>query len=335
VDLFFVLSGFLVSGLFFAEYRHSGRIDVHRFVVRRGFKIWPPYLVYLVVISLWLLWRHYPSQPGGVWTALWPNLLHVQNYFHTPRLHTWSLAVEEHFYIGLAFFFLLLIRIRGVDVFLRYLPVITLVAVAAVASLRHITYLEIGPEQMNLYATHLRFDGLLVGTLIAYGTHFHSEKLAPFLRHPVLLLIAGCGLAAPTLCLSPEASAWSAGLGLVGVYAGFGLIMLGVLHLSPANYRWEWVLSSRPAQLVGQVGFYSYSIYLWHIDLSQTPLRKALYLFDSTPLSSGAVWLFMTAAYVGSAVIFGVIMAHLIEQPSLRLRDRLFPSLAHPTPVSS
>lgn len=333
VDLFFVLSGYLVSGLFFSEYRKSGHINVSRFVIRRGFKIWPPYLAYLAVVGLWLTWRHHLSSPTRVWEDLWPNFLHVQNYFHTPRIHTWSLAVEEHFYLGLALLFMVLIRTCGIAGFLRWLPVLIGGGVLAAATARHIAYLVEGPDRMNLYATHLRFDGLLIGTLIAYWTHFHGEKMAALLHHPIGLIIIGAGLAAPTLILSPEASPWLASLGLVGVYIGFGLIMLGGLQL-PKTHAWsEKLLTTRPAAWLGQVGFYSYSIYLWHVDLVQTPIRKTLQLITTPHLSAGAVWVIATIVYVVAAILCGAALAHLVERPSLRIRDRLFPSLAQGAPI--
>jgi peptidoglycan/LPS O-acetylase OafA/YrhL len=330
VDLFFVLSGFLVSGLFFAEYRQSQNVNVRRFVIRRGFKIWPPYFAYIAFVALWLVWKHHQGKSPGVWHALWPNFLHVQNYFHTPRIHTWSLAVEEHFYLGLALLFFLLLRTRCIRGFLRHLPALTVIFVLVAAALRHAAYLRDGPEKMNLYATHLRFDGLLIGMLLAYWTHFHPEKLTRFIRRPLALIIGGAGLAAPTLWLAPEYSPWIAGLGLTGVYVGFGLILLGWLHLPASHAVWERMFVSRPAVMLGQVGFYSFSIYLWHVDLAQTPVRKIVHLAAATHLPSGVIWLAATATYVGAAIFGGMLLAHLLEKPSLRMRDRLFPALAKP-----
>src|SRR5215212_8965764 len=121
VDLFFVVSGFLVSGLIFAEYRQRQRVDIRRFVIRRGFKIWPPYLAYVGVLALWLAWQLRAGGLSAVWAELWPNVFHVQNYFHTPRLHTWSLAVEEHFYLTAALVFFLVLGRRDGAARLRHL----------------------------------------------------------------------------------------------------------------------------------------------------------------------------------------------------------------------
>ena len=103
VDLFFVLSGFLIGGLLFREWKKSGNIDIKRFLIRRGFKIWPSYFFYvffsIIYHSAAVTW----GDPLRGLTYLLPNLLHLQNYLITPITHTWSLSVEEHFYLALPF----------------------------------------------------------------------------------------------------------------------------------------------------------------------------------------------------------------------------------------
>jgi peptidoglycan/LPS O-acetylase OafA/YrhL len=343
VDLFFVLSGFLVSGLIFAEYRQHGRVDIRRFVIRRAFKIWPPYLVYIAVVAAWLAWQS-DVVIAFIWTELWPNVFHVQNYFHTPRLHTWSLAVEEHFYlaVAVAFYWLLSRNSRGgrrrklakhiqaTPTVLPALPIFIVSCVVGLAALRHAAYLPEGPTNLNLYATHLRFDGLLVGTLLAYWTHFRPATLVPVQRRPLTAMLIGILFAAPTLALSPEASAWTAGIGLTGLYVGFALVMVGWLNVANIHPVWRRLFRTGPASVLGQVGFYSYSIYLWHVDLAQTPIKKLVEVVGFSDVSPAMVWPIMTTIYVIVAVAFGGLLARWFEIPSLAVRDRLFPSSSKP-----
>src|SRR5579872_3973764 len=85
VDLFFVLSGFLVSGLLFREFQHTGRVDVPRFLVRRGFRIYPAFYAFLIATSL---------ASGTIATRRFAaEALFVQNYVSGLWDHTWSLAV--------------------------------------------------------------------------------------------------------------------------------------------------------------------------------------------------------------------------------------------------
>ena len=91
VDLFFVLSGFLVSGILFREHQRHGTIDIKRFFIRRGLKIYPAFWFFFV-ISLFI-------KPTAELSQIFGELLFLQNYLGKMWMHSWSLAVEEHFYI--------------------------------------------------------------------------------------------------------------------------------------------------------------------------------------------------------------------------------------------
>src|SRR5262252_1494496 len=108
VDLFFVLSGFLISGLLYSEYKKRGDISFRRFFIRRGMKIYPAFYVMLLATYVGqLLFWHAPPQPFSSYLR---EILFVQNYRFAIWGHTWSLAVEEHFYIALALLLLVLAR---------------------------------------------------------------------------------------------------------------------------------------------------------------------------------------------------------------------------------
>ena len=96
VDLFFVLSGYLIGGILLAERYSRGRVGVKRFYFRRAVRIWPPYYACLALTLAVAAAAGLPAR-----LAL-PYIAHVQNYYETlPGLaqHFWSLAVEEHFYL--------------------------------------------------------------------------------------------------------------------------------------------------------------------------------------------------------------------------------------------
>src|SRR6476620_6792605 len=105
VDLFFVLSGFLMGQLVLKERARTGGFDGRRFTARRLLRLWPVLYVFLAVHAV------FGSEPLG--SYLWQNALHVQNYAGTSLAHLWSLAVEEHFYLLLAVLFPLFARRRG------------------------------------------------------------------------------------------------------------------------------------------------------------------------------------------------------------------------------
>ncbi|MBI2511705.1 MAG: acyltransferase [Opitutae bacterium] len=322
VDLFFVLSGFLVSGLLFSEYRRTGAIDVRRFLVRRGLKIWPAYFAYLTFLALWFTWQRWHGKPVDTLAALQPNLLHLQNYLGTPREHTWSLAVEEHFYLLLALAGFVGLQSRWLRAQVRrHFPVVAIAGVLGLAAVRHGQFLAVGREAMNLFSTHLRFDGLLLGTLLAYLHHLRPAMLAWSAARPGTTLLAGVALALPTMIATPDLNAWTAGAGLTIMYAGFALGVLGTVQLerSASGAR---IFQSPAAGALARVGFYSYGIYLWHIDLAQTPLKKIAAALATTALPPEAVWTALTLAYVAAAVASGALMSRLLELPALAWRDR-------------
>src|SRR5277367_6483083 len=91
VDLFFVLSGFLISGLLFGEYRKKGSIQFQRFFIRRGFKIYPAFYFLLAFVALVELYRHVFSSL----TKYLHEVFFIQSYYPGIWSYTWSLAVEE------------------------------------------------------------------------------------------------------------------------------------------------------------------------------------------------------------------------------------------------
>lgn len=332
VDLFFVLSGYLVSGLLFAEYRRTGAIDVRRFLVRRSLKIWPAYFAYLAFLALWFSWQRAHGRPLEAFDSLRANLLHLQNYLGTPREHTWSLAVEEHFYLGLALLGLLTLRSAWLrERARRFAAPAFVLALAGLAAWRHGQFAANGREALNLYATHLRFDGLLVGTALAYLQHFRSAALAWSAQRPLVTVLAGALLALPWMVATPDLNAWTAGVGLSVMYLGFALVVIGCVRLegTPGGAR---VFHSRPAGALAGVGFFSYGVYLWHIDLAQTPLKKIAALVPADSLPPEAIWGATTLAYVGLAVACGALMSRLVELPALALRERHFGAKAPPPP---
>src|SRR3954471_18115117 len=105
VDLFFVLSGFLMGRIVLGEHARTGGFDGRRFPLRRVLKLWPVLYLFLAVHAL------FGAEPLG--SYFWQNALHVQNFAGTSLSHLWSLAVEEHFYLVLALLFPLFVKRGG------------------------------------------------------------------------------------------------------------------------------------------------------------------------------------------------------------------------------
>lgn len=326
VDLFFVLSGFLVGGLLFEEIARTGNLRVGRFLIRRGFKIWPGY----IALVLFLLVGHlvkYRADLGYTWHALWPNFFHVQNYFHSPRDHTWSLAVEEHFYLALPL--LLFFLPRRKDERGYYMPLFPWAALAIALTCLGLRFLRNSQGDFDyythIYRTHLRVDSLFFGVFLSYLAVRFRGAIPGVARFRGWLILAGLALFIPFRDVQVDKEPWVLTYGCSLLYLGYGMILLGLV--SPASPG-DWLkrtLYSMPGRAVGFVGYFSYAIYLWHMDFGHKPvdlLNRAGHLNFMDPSLRWAVGLLVTT---GLALLVGVALGKLIEYPALALRDRLFP----------
>lgn len=309
VDLFFVLSGFLVSGLLFREHEKHGELRIGHFLVRRGFKIYPPFwIVIAATVAFWLL--RYGRVPMG---GLGAELLFVQNYLPPLWNHTWSLAVEEHFYLLLAVAFYFLARWRPRRPF-GPVPVMFLVVAVVCLALRIFVSLDAPySNERNLFPTHLRLDSLFFGVLLSYWYHLRPDRFLDFARQwrwP-LAVLGMIPLVLPYL-FEVETTPFLYTWGLTLLYLGSGAILVAALGFrSP---------TSAPARAVEFMGSHSYSVYLWHMPVAAWGAAVLERIFPNYN------WFLYAAMYLLGSIVFGVVMASIIESPVLRLRDRLFPS---------
>ncbi len=316
VDLFFVLSGFLVSGLLYKEYLQSGRLKIVRFLVRRGLKIYPAFYV-LLLVTLILCYRN-----GRVinWEYYASEALFLQNYYLSIWGHTWSLAVEEHFYIGIAILCAVLVLRRG-ECFnsctgpFASVPLIFLVVAVSCLLLR-LGNLLMGvafSEKNFLFGTHIRVDSLMFGVLLSYFWHFKNlENLLKGISG-FWLFIIGVILLSPAFVWPVMAYKWVSVLGVVLFYLGSGAWVLLAVRLKNSGFIF--------LNFCGVLGSASYSIYLWHMPVAVWgwPLLKKAIFLEPMPL-----WLYVLAYVCGSCAV-GYVMSRIVEWPILKIRDTLLP----------
>jgi peptidoglycan/LPS O-acetylase OafA/YrhL len=324
VDLFFVLSGFLVSGLLFTEYQKHGKVRIKRFLIRRGFKIYPPFYT-LWFTTIFLVTVVAGSKiPRGV---LISESLFVQNYGPAFWGHTWSLAVEEHFYLLLAagIFFLLRNAKRGINPFV-YVPRITLFVGVLLLVLRVLTSIYVVPFSLKThqYPTHLRLDSLLFGVLLSYYHHFHHEAFSASIKRYWKLIGTGSCLMISSCLLVDQSSFFMSTIGYTLLYLGFGGILLVSFYSCfsvPRLFQRFWNLVGTSLAFIG---VHSYSIYLWHLPVANWGFMAFHHFFR--PLNYKLEFLF----YLLTSLGVGVLMAKLVERPSLWIRELFYPSRINP-----
>ena len=305
VDLFFVLSGFLISGLLFEEFKATGSINVWRFWVRRGFKIYPPFYVFLLltVLALWLI-------TGQVPRDVLADIFFVQNYFPHLWMHGWSLAVEEHFYIALPLLFLLLLYIgRRSPRSFRAIPILSIGMSISCVYMRALAAHHARTWDEMFAPTHLRMDSLFAGVTLGYYAHFDAESFAEARRK--LVLAFGLLLTLPAFLFPGTV------VGVTVAYVAFACI---VAWAASQPYS-----ANRLLRALAWVGYYSYSIYLWH---------GATQVFFDVMLRPAA-HVIRFPLYLASTILLGMGMSKLVEVPALRLRNRVFPSLTSKATTST
>lgn len=310
VDLFFVLSGFLIAGLLFNEYKKRGAIDIKRFLVRRGFKIYPAFW-FLILVTLAVNTLNGEEIYRGGFLS---ELLFIQNYHPGIWNHTWSLAVEEHFYIFLGFLFLALLAIgrkTGANTFDSIPKIFWLIAVVCLA-LRYSTNIYFGFDYaINIEQTHLRIDSLFSGVFLSYLWNFRGLAESDFLRkHKLLIGLAGALCFVPAFVFELNDTFWLETFGLTMLYLGGGLLLLALLV---SNFGDSRILNG-----FAEIGKYSYSIYLWN-------LPTHFWLAKYTDLAHSN-WFLYWLIYLSGTFLLGIGTAKLVEYPVLRLRDKIFPA---------
>lgn len=256
VDIFFVISGYLITGIIAREI-DAGQFSLVRFYERRARRILPALLVMLAAVLAAASWLYLPGDFAGVPRSALMALLFLANvwfflntgYFAggadtMPLLHCWSLAVEEQFYIG----FPLLLWLVG-----RFLPRrrVMVIAGAALASLAWAWAKQADTDGFAFYLLPTRAWELFAGALLAVGAVPELRRWA--LREAAAL--AGLGLIAFAVLTYDKTTVFP---GLAALPPVLGAALL--IHAAPGTLAGR-LLSNRVP--VG-IGLISYSLYLWH-----------------------------------------------------------------------
>ena len=310
VDLFFVLSGFLVSGLLFDEHDRAGTIDLKRFLIRRGFKIIPSFYALVLVTAV-----YDAVLRGSVNTGhLAHDLLFLQSYRAGAWPHAWTLAVEVHFYLLLGWLLAVLARRGGAD-WLKPLPrilggvlIACFVARLINSALQHRGF----NYHRELEPSHLHLDVLAAGVLLRFLYQYRPRSLES-VRHSQLFWIAlGLLLVVPSdfIWIKPHPAVLTALVPTANLL-GFGLIVFEAAQRPFATGVGRII--AWPFDFLGR---HSYGIYLWHL-----PVKE--WLVDRWLTDRGFLYL---GCYVATSLAVGTLFSVALEVPVLHVRNRLFPA---------
>jgi peptidoglycan/LPS O-acetylase OafA/YrhL len=323
VDLFFVLSGYLIGGQLLAPLARGQRINLRTFFARRAFRIMPAYFVVLAIYFLLPSWREYPqmSQP------LWKFLLSVQNialHGGTAFSHAWSLAVEDQFYLVLPLLLLALYpRPRAAAIVIGII-IFWGIALRTILAFQNLTDTGVsfrGFQAWIYYPTWTRLDPLVLGVALAAIEKFRPgwweglTSVAPWIWLPALALISYALWLGEGEHLTTASCIWQFPLVAVGMAA---LLICAVSSRLPLRR-----VAIPGTAFIASIAYSAYLI--------QKFVIHAVGGFCAThninPMSAPALIGVELCVYAAATILF-----FAVERPFLQLRKRLAPR-KYGTPV--
>jgi peptidoglycan/LPS O-acetylase OafA/YrhL len=322
VDLFFVLSGYLIGSQLLRPYTNNLRPSYLDFFLRRAIRILPAYLVVLLIYFTIPEFREQPTI-----SPFWKLLTFTQNLgldAHTTGAfsHAWSLCVEEHFYLVLPIIVLWFMRrpsLMKAGLLTAAIVLFGLI-VRSFLWMRYIAPIDphgwqLGNEYLETiyYPTYTRLDGLLVGVLLAATKLFRPAWWTEITSHGNALL--GAGILILTISFWICQNMFSLATAVVGyplLATGFGLLVLSSLSKGSVLAKHRIIGATTGATL-------AYSTYLTHKEVMHL---DQLYLGSVLPLKGIAGLL----VYGFSFLVVANMLYFAIERPCMKLRDRVLGS---------
>lgn len=338
VDLFFVLSGFLITRIIVHERATSGRIDLRAFWRRRARRLLPALVVFLAGVAGYLWW--YPDKvalPTGMTAQMWSTILYVANWqtifsggnywsrfaAESPLRHMWSLSIEEQFYL------LFPLVMAGLFAFWRRrLRIAWLLLGAALASwTTAVLLLALTGDFERVYlGTDTRIGAVLLGAGVGYLSCVPGirERLIAGARH--LVVPAALAVVAAFVFLDGN-SAWSPARWLLvpGFEIAVVVLLTAALHVTlpartatasgrrePLGVAVQRLVASPPLVWLGSI---SYGLYLWHVPVKLT-VEQALHRSPRIVVVSTAVAI---------SLVIATLSLHALERPIRRYGLRIAP----------
>jgi peptidoglycan/LPS O-acetylase OafA/YrhL len=314
VEIFFVISGFMITSVLLEEVRGAGRVSLPMFYARRALRLLPTLIVVLAAVALYA--ALFPGRPSarGLGRDGVGALFYYANWIfaHTGiaghlLVHTWSLSVEEQFYLLwpplLAF---LIVRGAGS----RVLLTVTLCGIVVSAAERLLWFGHVRPDRLY-FGTDTRIDGILIGcalAVIAYaGWLPKSATVTSALR--VVAVVGTIGVVVAMLRVERlDAVLYRGGFTAVAL-ASAAVITLVVVAPEGVMAR---ALSTPPLTAIGRM---SYGLYLWHLPIFY-------FVLEADPYAPHALRMTLSIAI---SLVVATLNHRFVEQPFLALKDRFRP----------
>lgn len=325
VDLFFVLSGFLISGQLFKDIEKNGSISLRRFYVKRFFRIIPAYFFTLFLYFTFPFFREREAL-----SPLWKFVTFTQNYgldviSRGTFSHAWSLCIEEQFYLILPLFLFILMPTK----LFRYMAVLMITVIGFSMAARLMAWNEFiaaaDPSSTDFwklwymkiyYPTHTRLDGLGTGVLIGYLMQYSSMFRRIVAGNGNKLFFLGIVLLGISFWIGNEQASKTASVfGFTLVAISYGIILIAAISQSSFLYRSKSYITDQLAAL-------SYAVYLSHKGIIHM-VQKFLEYFKFETSDNITILICLVACILG-----GLFYRFVIEKPFSVIKSRVLKKLA-------
>jgi len=325
VDLFFVLSGFLIAGQLFETVARGKAISLREFFVKRFFRIIPPYLFVL------LLYIAFPVvHEWGHLSPLWKYFTFTLNFGqdlskYGTFSHAWSLCIEEHFYLLLPLVFLVFSFFKaGKKPFYLVGGLFVAGFIFRLLSWKifaepYLTHDDFGARwnEYVYYPTYNRLDGLLVGVSIAGLFTFYPGVKEWVNRRSYLILAVGVVMLIVAFILCRVYASYNTAIyGFPVISVAYGLVVAALVSPSCIFFR----IKSKVTSLIATL---SYSIYLSH----KIVIHLVQKLLESFGMDKNNVICMLICLIC--VVAAALLIRYLIEKPALWVRNRVLARLKH------
>jgi peptidoglycan/LPS O-acetylase OafA/YrhL len=323
VDLFFVLSGFLIGSQLLKSHQNGSRSMLSTFYRRRLFRILP---AYLVVLTLYFAWPAFREDDGI--SPLWQFLTFTENLFvdytrNHAFSHVWSLCIEEQFYLVLPLILLLMLRRPS---FKRTVLLLTSLLAIGIAIRTYVFFhvlVPLGPEDFGAayiqdlyYPTWSRMDGLLAGVVLALIKFFRPTWWQTIARHGHTTLVTGSVLAAISLWLFNDRFISLSGAAAWGAFIGFPILSAGLALIVASAVSHNGLLCRFAIPGAKFLATLAFTLYLSHKAVAHLVRIYAPNI--AAPADARAFFVIAVSCVAAAALLH-----FAVERPFLLLRDRL------------
>lgn len=315
VDIFFALSGFLISALLLEEYRTFGKISMKGFLLRRALRLIPALSALLIISITYAAVNRSGSDRIETFYIVGSAFLFVSNWliwitgYDATLLHTWSLGIEFQFYLFWSLLFWLLSRKLY---FHRNLAGITLLAIISIFACRTILWLA-EASQVRLYMSlETRLDSILIGAASGIALYSFNEKTRALFKssYAKYFLIISWTTILATATLANYKSPFP-------YLGGFSLIALSTTIIIISSLSDEKSIGTKILSnpFLGWTGRISYSLYLWHVPLGNVITSEKL-------LNTGIPYMLVEPIRITCFFAVASGSYYLIERPASKLKNR-------------